>query len=260
MRLTTPDGVEIAYEDSGGSGVPTLFVHGITESGRAWAPIISRLKDRRVITLDLRGHGESSKAPAYDLAAMAGDVVAVLQATVGSEPAHLVGHSLGAMVVTAVGAALPVASVVNVDQSLRLGEFKAQLDAMAADLGTPASFESTLAQHFHEIAGSLMSDAVRTTLTNLRRLDQDVVLGIWSMSMAVSTDELNAVVEEALGGYAGKPTPYLTVFGNAPEAGYAEWISQHVPGARMELWTEHGHHPHLLDPERFVATLRTFWD
>ena len=49
---------------------------------------------------------------------------------------------------------------------------------MAADLGTPASFESTLAQHFHEIAGSLMSDAVRTTLTNLRRLDQDVVLDL----------------------------------------------------------------------------------
>lgn len=112
--LTTDDGTTIAYTDHGGDGPPTLLVHGITESSAQWDPIVPLLTDRRVITMDLRGHGESGTAERYDLEGMAGDVVAVMAELGILGSTHLVGHSLGGVVVSAVGAAAPVASVVNV--------------------------------------------------------------------------------------------------------------------------------------------------
>ena len=257
--VKSSDGVEIAWTDHGGSGEPTLFLHGITECSEVWRPILDRLSDRRVITMDLRGHGASGPAEHYDIASMAGDAVSVLEAagTLGST--HLVGHSLGAMLATAVGAAVPTASVVNVDQSLRMGEFLGQLAALEAGLRDAERFAATMAGHFDELAGPLLSSVERERVQALRRKDQQVVLGIWELSFASSEAELNAVVEGALAGYEGSSTPYLTVFGNPPEPGYDAWLERLIPRSRSQLWPEHGHHPHLVDPDRFVDTLRAFW-
>ena len=79
--LTAPDGTTIAYADHGGDGPATLLVHGITERDESWRPVIDRLvADRHVYSMDLRGHGSSGLAQTYDLEAMAGDVVAVMDA------------------------------------------------------------------------------------------------------------------------------------------------------------------------------------
>ena len=74
--LTTTDGTTIAYDDyAGGPGVPVILVHGITESAASWEPLIRRFTpDRRVVVMDLRGHGRSGTADRYDIEAMAGDV------------------------------------------------------------------------------------------------------------------------------------------------------------------------------------------
>ncbi|MET0663145.1 MAG: hypothetical protein ABWZ42_08435 [Ilumatobacteraceae bacterium] len=32
-----------------------------------------------------------------------------------------------------------------------------------------------------------------------------------------------------------------------------------VPGASVETWHDHGHGPHLVDPDRFVDRLLAFW-
>lgn len=259
MRLTTADGVEIAYQDSGGDGEPTLFLHGITECTEVWRPVLDRLGERRIISLDLRGHGASGPAEHYDLGAMAADVGAVLDATGTSGSAHLVGHSLGAMIATAVGAAVPVASIVNVDQSLRLGDFKAQLTRMEAELRDPATFAATLDAHFAKLAGERLPATERARLQALRRVDPEVVLGIWALSFSSTETELNGVVEDALAGYAGREVPYLTIFGEEPEAGYDAWLRTFVACSNSECWPGHGHHPHLVDPDRFVDRLRAFW-
>ncbi len=53
------DGVQIAYEDRG-EGTPVLFVHGYPLSRAMWEAQAQALSPRfRVITVDLRGHGES---------------------------------------------------------------------------------------------------------------------------------------------------------------------------------------------------------
>lgn len=254
------DGTSIDYTDHGGDGPPVLLVHGITESGGSWDPIVERLAgDHRVITLDLRGHGASAKADRYDLEAMAGDVVAVADHLGVLGSVRLVGHSLGGAVVSAVGAAAPVASVVNVDQSLRLGAFKAQLAEIEPMLRDADAFPAVIEGMFTQLAGSKISPEEMSRVGGHRQPDQDVVLGVWAMLFTMSEDEIAGVVEAALGGYAGSSVPYLSLFGEDPGADYQAWLSGFISGAEVELWPDHGHYPHLVDPDRFVDRLRTFW-
>jgi pimeloyl-ACP methyl ester carboxylesterase len=258
--LTTPDQTSISYTDPGGDGPPVLLVHGITERSETWEPVVERLRDdHRVITMDLRGHGRSGTSDRYDLEAMAGDVVAVMDELEVLGRTHLVGHSLGGAVVSAVGAAAPVASVVNVDQSLQLGAFKAQLTEVEPMLRDPDTFGAVIVGVFEQMVGPLLDPDSRTRLSTLRQADQDVVLGVWDLLFSMDEAEIDAVVAAALAGYRERPVPYLSLFGIDPGPGYGEWLAGFIAGAEVELWSDHGHYPHLVDPDRFVDRLRSFW-
>ncbi len=53
------DGVKIYYDDHG-SGPAILLSHGYSATSKMWADQVAAFKDRyRVITWDMRGHGES---------------------------------------------------------------------------------------------------------------------------------------------------------------------------------------------------------
>lgn len=265
-NLTTEDGTTIHW---GETGTPTrsadpavLLVHGITETHQTWAPIIDRLaENHRVIWMDLRGHGESGKADRYDLEAMAGDVVAVSLAA-GLERPHLVGHSLGGAVVSAVGSLFGVSSVTNVDQSLQLGEFKTQIQAIESLLKDANSFETVIEGLFDQLSGTMLSESEQHRLASLRQPDQGVVLGVWEMMFTMSAEDIAAVVEIALAGYAGVDVPYLSLFGVDPGPDYHPWISGHIANAQTSLWGsgEYGHYPHLIEPDRFVSVLGAFWN
>mgnify|MGYP001815840156 CR=1 FL=1 len=257
--LTRPDQPSISYDDHGGDGPAVCLVHGITESGTSWAPIVERLGDHRVVTIDLRGHGRSGTAERYDLEASAGDVVAVLAARDLLGSSHLVGHSLGGAVVSTVGSVAPVASIVNDDQSLRLAGFASQLAEVEQPLRDPTSFAAVIDAMFDQMAGPLLGADERERIGGLRRADQDVVLGVWDLLFTMSTDEIERVVAEALGGYADRAVPYLSLFGIDPGPDYAGWLGNVSDGARVEVWPEHGHYPHLDDPDRFVDRLRSSW-
>lgn len=258
--IQAADQTSISFTDSGGDGACVLLVHGITESSSAWDPITDRLSDdHRVITMDLRGHGDSGTAGRYDLEAMAGDVVAVAVHLGVLGEVHLVGHSLGGAVVSAVGGAAPVASIVNVDQALQLGALKAQLVEVEPMLRDSETFGAVIDGLFSQLAGSRISPEAIGRINELRRPNQDVVLGVWELMFAMSEDEINDVVEGALAGYAEKSVPYLSLFGEDPGPDYQSWLSRFISGARVELWPDHGHYPHLVDPDRFVETLHAFW-
>lgn len=254
-RTTAADGTEIAWS-AVGQGDDVLLVHGITESAGTWDPIVDRLRtSNRVISLDLRGHGESGTADRYDLDAMAGDVAAVMGAA-GSAAPHLVGHSLGGAVVSAAGAVLPVASVVNVDQSLQLGSFKAALEPAEAMLRDEATFPAVIGQLFTDMRGAL-GDEEFERVNALRRGNQAVVLGVWELIFTNSEDEIAAVVDAALAGYGD--VRYLSLFGIDPGPEYSGWLKGHIANSEVEVWDGAGHYPHLHEPDRFVDRVRTFW-
>ncbi len=95
------NGVEIAFEWSG-SGPAVVLLHGSAANRSMWDDpgITAALNDRfRVVTLDIRGHGQSGKpdTPEGYGPELAADVVRVLDA-VGVDQAHVVGYSLGALI------------------------------------------------------------------------------------------------------------------------------------------------------------------
>jgi 3-oxoadipate enol-lactonase len=97
------DGRRIAYDDTGGGGVPVVLLHGFPLDRAVWDEQLAALTaaGARVIRVDLRGCGESepSDGPAL-MEALAGDVAGVLDA-LHVERAALVGHSIGGYVALA---------------------------------------------------------------------------------------------------------------------------------------------------------------
>lgn len=96
---STPNGFRLAFDDHG-AGPPILFLHGIFVSRAQWAPQIEPLSSSyRVITCDLRGHGESSRGDgeAYSIELLARDVVQLLD-ELGAGEVVCCGHSFGGLV------------------------------------------------------------------------------------------------------------------------------------------------------------------
>ena len=132
--------------DEAGSGPPLVLVHGITEDRRVWDSVLPELTSRfRCVRLDLRNHGGSDAAEDGSAIAMAGDVAEVVAAAGIDEAPLLVGHSLGAIVVTAYAAQASARAVVNVDQSLRFDEFAALVQPLAPLLRGPEFGATVLA-------------------------------------------------------------------------------------------------------------------
>jgi pimeloyl-ACP methyl ester carboxylesterase len=105
--------VEIAYLDEG-EGDPIVLVHGFASSKNVnwvyptWVSDL-RKDGRRVIALDNRGHGESSKLydPAqYSIPAMADDTVALMD-HLGIARTDVMGYSLGARIAAWLGLKQP---------------------------------------------------------------------------------------------------------------------------------------------------------
>jgi len=87
--------ININYEITG-EGQPLLFIHGLGSSLRDWeeqVPIFS--KNFKVITLDLRGHGQTDKPRGpYSIAMFANDIADLIK-SLKIGPVHVVGISLG---------------------------------------------------------------------------------------------------------------------------------------------------------------------
>ena len=101
------NGTRIHYQ-IGGHGSPVVLLHGYTQTGHMWKPILADLaKTHTVIVPDLRGAGASDKAEGgYDKKNMAKDIHELVTG-VTTEPAAVVGHDIGLMVAYAYAAQYP---------------------------------------------------------------------------------------------------------------------------------------------------------
>jgi pimeloyl-ACP methyl ester carboxylesterase len=96
--------VDLAWSERGApaSGVPTLvLVHGFTGAALDFELVVDDLaSDRRVVTLDQRGHGHSTKTGSidgYTIDQLVADLAGFLE-DVGNGPVDLLGHSMGGRV------------------------------------------------------------------------------------------------------------------------------------------------------------------
>jgi len=113
MPRFTHDGAEIAYLDEG-EGEPIVLVHGFASNKEVnwvspgWVTTLTRT-GRRVIALDNRGHGDSTKLydpAAYHSAIMAQDARALIE-HLGLPRADVMGYSMGARITAFLALAHP---------------------------------------------------------------------------------------------------------------------------------------------------------
>ncbi len=248
-------GVSIDYF-AAGEGRPLVLVHGITESRRTWDPLLAPLlaAGYRVIAVDLRGHGGSSRVAPYDLGTMAADLGVVLQIE-GADDALLVGHSLGGAVVSAYAAGGPCRGVINVDQPLALSGFQEVLRDLQPMLeGDAESFQGAIAAIFEQMAAPL-DGAERRRVDRIRTAEPDVVLGVWETMFTATTADLDEMVDTLA---AAIEVPYLSVHGIDPGPDYAGWLTGKIPTATVEVWEGQGHYPHLIAQQRFIERVVEF--
>lgn len=87
--FATHDGVTLAYEDRGGNGFPLVMLHGWGQTQAMFRHHLADLApDRRVITLDLRGHGRSDN-PISVIVLPASEVLSLVMAELNTVPPYV---------------------------------------------------------------------------------------------------------------------------------------------------------------------------
>lgn len=101
-------GTDIAYRRRRGGGRSLVLVHGISDDGTTWMPLVPALPPEwDVVMLDLRGHGRSGDPETgWTIRTMA-DEVAALIASLGLKNPQIAGHSMGAAVTLALASYYP---------------------------------------------------------------------------------------------------------------------------------------------------------
>ncbi|QWG15196.1 alpha/beta hydrolase [Bradyrhizobium sediminis] len=213
--------VEIAYLDEG-EGDPIVLVHGFASTKNVnwvYPTWVSELKKngRRVIAFDNRGHGDSGKlydAAAYDVATMAGDVIALMN-HLDIERADVMGYSLGSRMTAVLARQQPqrLRSVVFGGIGIGLIEGGGPGENVAAALEAASLDDVTdpVGRTFRAFADQTRSDrlALAACLRGSRRL--------------MTRDEA-----------AGIEVPVLIAVGTTDEiAGSADALGKVIPGAEV---------------------------
>jgi len=258
-----------------GEGPALLLLHGIGNNCQTWAGVIDRLAETHtVIAPDLLGHGNSDKPRGdYSIAAYANgmrDLLSVLDI----EQATVVGHSLGGGIAlqfayqfpercqrlalvgsgglgpelsaglraaTLPGAELVVTALASVSGPLRFGLQTVQR------IGRTAGWRRVgdLAEAGDALLALKDAEARRAFLRTLRGV-------VDARGQAVTAlDRL----------YLADSIPLLVIWGSRDPivpAQHAETVRSLVPSARIEVFRDAGHWPHLDDPERFCDVLLDF--
>ena len=91
-------GVRLSFTDTGGTGVPVVFVHAATGSSRVWEYQVPASAHYRVITYDRRGFGRSTPDPGGPQPGTGADDLLGLIDHLGIDRFHLVGTAAGGIV------------------------------------------------------------------------------------------------------------------------------------------------------------------
>jgi len=258
---TEINGVQISYTDQG-SGLPVLFVHGYPLSKEMWEPQVKELSSAfRVITVDLRGHGESA-APLwfYTMEMFADDIRGLLD-HLSIPKAVLAGFSMGGYVVFAFyrkyrdrvkGLILADTRPQPDSPEGKQGRFKtaqtAQKDGAGAiaDSMIPKLLSPASVQGRQDLVG-----AVRQIIT------QTPIVGIAGdlMAMAERPDSVPLLSEIAC--------PTLILVGEhdglTPPAD-GRLMAERIEKARLEIIPDAGHLSNLENPQAFNTAVHRFME
>jgi pimeloyl-ACP methyl ester carboxylesterase len=259
IAVKTPDGLAIAAQEWGNpAGPEILFIHGFSQSHLSWIRQIDSdlAKEFRLVTYDLRGHGNSDKPfepERYkDSKAWGDEVQAVIDAA-GLKRPVLVGWSYGGRVISDYlkthGAARLaglnyVDAVTKADPSFFGEGLKLQPGMFSEDLATNiaatraflhACFERQPSADAYEIMlafNMMVPPKVRAAMGG-RQLDVDALMRELKLPVLVTQGAQDRLIL-------------------VPAAKYT---AATIPGARLSIYEGVGHAPFYEDAPRFNAEL-----
>jgi pimeloyl-ACP methyl ester carboxylesterase len=254
MNMPLSSAARLAHEERG-TGVPVVFIHGLTFSRRTWEPLLDRLSGRlRCVAVDLPGHGGSPGLPG-SLEDVSRQLHALLTDQGIARPV-VVGHSIGAAIATIYAAAFPVAGAVNVDQALDMRPLLGLIHQIAPALRGPG-FTAAFEPIRQSIGVELLPEPLRSATLATQTVRQDLVLAYWHDALRRSPEDLQAQAEVAIRRITA---PYLAVFGHQLGADERAALQSLIPHLDLEEWPDRGHMVHLMDCDRFAARLASFID
>jgi len=108
LRIQHGRGVITGIERRG-DGTPILLLHGVGGNALCFKALLTALAGRRVIALDMPGHGGSTDAPSWEMGALAEFLFSVSRQVVKG-PAVWGGHSWGGKLAAMIAATHPEAA------------------------------------------------------------------------------------------------------------------------------------------------------
>jgi|ERR1700688_1014882 len=278
MVRVMSDGIELAYDDSGGSErEAVVLLHGLGSARSTWDPIVPVLTNQwRVLAFDQRGHGESSHASGtYTLEHYVPDVIGFCE-SIETQPVVMVGHSLGGVVAASVARTRPdlVRGLLLEDPPMYRGDpaeahdnpflavfalLHQLVSEMQARQAPPEEYELVLrsspspngAGSFADVLGV---EGTKARARGLASVDPDVFLAAVDGSGLVG-----AQPDAALG------CPILVLradpaFGAAFTAEHEARFCSANPHVEVEVVHGASHFIHDEQPERFLLKLQGFLD
>jgi pimeloyl-ACP methyl ester carboxylesterase len=258
--------MRLARETFGdGGGPPLVIAHGLFGAGRNWASLAKRLaKARRVVTVDMRNHGDSGWSDDAGYPAMAADLAETIAAEGGAAEggaADVLGHSMGGKAAMALALAEParvrrliVADIAPVAYDHAHGDY------VAAMRGVDLSRVARRSDADPMLAAAIPQPALRAFIL------QNLVIEGDAARWRTNLDALAAAMEDILSFPAQPPGrrfdgPALFLRGGASDYvadRHAPAIRALFPAARIETVEGAGHWLHADRPEPFLAAVETF--
>ena len=259
MPFARLKGIDLHYDVTGRAGAPTvLFLHGLGSSAADWAlqvPVFAEIC--RVITLDLRAHGETTDSTGRFTVEQMADDVGELLSQLGEPPAHVVALSLGGCVALALALRHParVRSLVLVNTFTRYrpvglrGAFRqarrlwllytAPMSSVAAFVAGGLFPKPEQRPYYEAAVASLSKNRRSTYLASLRALLVfnllDRVSAIRSPTLIIAGDRDNTVPLSA-----------------------KESLQRAIPGSRLLVIPDSGHATPYDQAELFNRTVSEF--
>lgn len=262
MHIQLPS-IKLAYTDTGPDkqGFTLLFVHGYPLNRQMWQPQVEGLADvARVLTIDLRGHGESEIIPGpYSMDLFASDLHAFLEALNIHQPIVLCGLSMGGYVTFAFQrrypnrlAGLILTATRAAADSLDARAGRDQSAALARSQGTDAIIEGMLPRLLSPQTQAQRPDLVAQARAIMEKTSLETILG-----------DLAGLKErpDFTSGLAQIDIPTLLLPGAEDRIvplSEAQAMHAAIPDARLHPVPGAGHLPNLENASFFNQAVRDF--
>jgi pimeloyl-ACP methyl ester carboxylesterase len=259
MPYLRVDGAEL-FHTSTGTGPPLVLVHGWTCDSVDWTWLIPLLREHfRVIAYDRRGDGRSTGESGPHLQRHCADLAAVVEQLAGG-PAVVVGHSVGAAIVSLLAVQQPdlVRGLVALDaphaaDPAHLSGHEQLRKALDTD-----DNHAVLRDYFAEYG---FTDQTPDWLRALvqRRVEACSATTIMDGFLALWNDDLEIAYRPAAHDYLARRTcPVLVLHSNADSAAYEQAAFQH-PASRSVVLAGAGHWSQIERPAEVSSEIISWW-